>query len=135
MQVEKNMIFFPKEFHLFVAAMKWNCIYVPCKKMNCINLLLLLSMILNLTVKCLHLQFDWQGDLPLRYPQKDLVIYEMHLRGFTKHSSSNVEHPGTYIGAISKLDYLKVHFTNYLVRSRSYWATEQFIRLLHIHFL
>uniref|UniRef100_A0A0E0AXS9 isoamylase n=1 Tax=Oryza glumipatula TaxID=40148 RepID=A0A0E0AXS9_9ORYZ len=51
--------------------------------------------------------FDWQGDLPLRYPQKDLVIYEMHLRGFTKHSSSNVEHPGTYIGAISKLDYLK----------------------------
>uniref|UniRef100_A0A0E0LWZ8 Glycosyl hydrolase family 13 catalytic domain-containing protein n=1 Tax=Oryza punctata TaxID=4537 RepID=A0A0E0LWZ8_ORYPU len=51
--------------------------------------------------------FDWQGDLPLRYPQKDLVIYEMHLRGFTNHSSSNVEHPGTYIGAISKLDYLK----------------------------
>ncbi|KAM3209997.1 hypothetical protein ACQJBY_064194 [Aegilops geniculata] len=51
--------------------------------------------------------FDWEGDLPLRYPQKDLVIYEMHLRGFTKHDSSNVEHPGTFIGAVSKLDYLK----------------------------
>ncbi|CAD6264731.1 unnamed protein product [Miscanthus lutarioriparius] len=51
--------------------------------------------------------FDWQGDLPLRYHQKDLVIYEMHLRGFTKHDSSNTKHPGTYIGAVSKLDHLK----------------------------
>uniref|UniRef100_A0A0A9D1Y5 Similar to isoamylase-type starch-debranching enzyme 1 n=1 Tax=Arundo donax TaxID=35708 RepID=A0A0A9D1Y5_ARUDO len=51
--------------------------------------------------------FDWQGDLPLSYHRKDLVIYEMHLRGFTKHGSSNTEHPGTYIGAVSKLDYLK----------------------------
>jgi hypothetical protein len=54
------------------------------------------------------LQFDWQGDLPLSYHQKDLIIYEMHLRGFTKHESSNTQNPGTYIGAISKLDYLKV---------------------------
>ena len=57
---------------------------------------------------CLHLQFDWQGDLPLKYHQKDIVIYEMHLRGFTKHDSSKTKHPGTYVGAVSKLDYLKV---------------------------
>nr|CAB3483492.1 unnamed protein product [Digitaria exilis] len=54
-----------------------------------------------------HSTFDWQGDLPLQLHQKDLVIYEMHLRGFTKHDSSNTKHPGTYIGAVSKLDYLK----------------------------
>ncbi|AQK51280.1 Sugary1 [Zea mays] len=52
-------------------------------------------------------KFDWQGDLPLGYHQKDLVIYEMHLRGFTKHNSSKTKHPGTYIGAVSKLDHLK----------------------------
>lgn len=28
--------------------------------------------------------FDWQGDRPLRLPQEDLVIYEMHVRGFTQ---------------------------------------------------
>ncbi|CAO2192084.1 unnamed protein product [Urochloa humidicola] len=54
-----------------------------------------------------HSTFNWQGDLPLKYHQKDTVIYEMHLRGFTKHDSSNTKHPGTYIGAVSKLDYLK----------------------------
>ncbi|XP_039120235.1 isoamylase 1, chloroplastic isoform X2 [Dioscorea cayenensis subsp. rotundata] len=52
-------------------------------------------------------EFDWGGDLPLRLPQKDLVIYEMHVRGFTKHDSSKVDFPGTYIGATEKLDYLK----------------------------
>jgi len=51
-----------------------------------------------------------KNDLPLGYHQKDLVIYEMHLRGFTKHDSSNTKHPGTYIGAVSKLDHLKVLF-------------------------
>ncbi|XP_020701776.1 isoamylase 1, chloroplastic isoform X1 [Dendrobium catenatum] len=52
-------------------------------------------------------EFDWEGDLPLRYPQKDLIIYEMHVRGYTKHDSSKVDFPGTYIGAIQKLDHLK----------------------------
>lgn len=55
----------------------------------------------------LHDEFDWDGDFPPRIPQKDLVIYEMHVRGFTKHASSEVEHPGTYIGMIEKLAYLK----------------------------
>ncbi|KAJ3676835.1 hypothetical protein LUZ60_002559 [Juncus effusus] len=53
-------------------------------------------------------KFDWEGDLPLRYSQKDLVIYEMHLRGFTKHDSSKVDSPaGTYASATEKLDHLK----------------------------
>ncbi|XP_073011594.1 isoamylase SU1, chloroplastic isoform X1 [Typha latifolia] len=52
-------------------------------------------------------KFDWEGDLPLRYPQRDLVIYEMHIRGFTNHDSSKADFPGTYIAATKKLDHLK----------------------------
>lgn len=52
-------------------------------------------------------EFDWQGDLPLQYPQRDLIIYEMHVRGFTRHESSRTKYPGTYLGVIEKLDHLK----------------------------
>jgi isoamylase len=51
--------------------------------------------------------FDWAGDRHLRRPLADTVIYEMHVRGFTKHRSSGVEHPGTYLGLIEKIPYLK----------------------------
>lgn len=46
--------------------------------------------------------------MPLQFPQKNLIIYEMHLRGFTMDDSSEVDSHGTYLGAIRKLDYLKV---------------------------
>lgn len=52
-------------------------------------------------------EFDWEGDLPLKYPQKDLIIYEMHVRGFTRHESSGTEFPGTYLGVVEKLDHLQ----------------------------
>lgn len=54
------------------------------------------------------IQFDWEGDMPLKLSQKDLVIYEMHVRGFTRHESSNIEFPGTYQGVAEKLDHLQV---------------------------
>ncbi|CAH8265364.1 unnamed protein product [Arabidopsis lyrata] len=52
-------------------------------------------------------EFDWEGDMHLKLPQKDLVIYEMHVRGFTRHESSKIEFPGTYQGVAEKLDHLK----------------------------
>ena len=52
-------------------------------------------------------QFDWQGDRQLNIPIEDLVIYEMHLRGFTAHPSSEVESPGSYAAVIEKIPYLK----------------------------
>ncbi|XP_024967150.1 isoamylase 1, chloroplastic-like [Cynara cardunculus var. scolymus] len=52
-------------------------------------------------------EFDWEGDLPLAFPQRDLVIYEMHVRGFTRHESSQTGSPGTYLGVVDKLDHLK----------------------------
>ncbi len=51
--------------------------------------------------------FDWAGDRHLRRPLSETVIYEMHVRGFTRHPSSGVEHPGTYLGVIEKIPYLK----------------------------
>jgi isoamylase len=52
-------------------------------------------------------RFDWQGDIPLNIPFEQLYIYEVHLKGFTAHPSSSVRSPGTYLGFIEKLAYLK----------------------------
>lgn len=51
--------------------------------------------------------FDWQGDKPLEIPMKDLVVYETHVRGFTKSPSSGVKYPGTFAGLLEKIPYLK----------------------------
>ncbi len=51
--------------------------------------------------------FDWQGDQPLNRPMADSVIYEMHVRGFTQHPSAGVKHPGTFLGVVEKIPYLK----------------------------
>lgn len=51
--------------------------------------------------------FDWQGVSHPNIPLKDLVIYEMHVRGFTRHPSSGVAEAGTYLGVIQKIPYLK----------------------------
>ncbi|KAL9674168.1 hypothetical protein QQ045_030438 [Rhodiola kirilowii] len=52
-------------------------------------------------------EFDWEGDLPLLNPQREMIIYELHVRGFTKHESSKTKFPGTYLGVAEKLDHLK----------------------------
>lgn len=51
--------------------------------------------------------FDWQGVIPPKVDLKDLIIYEMHVRGFTIDSSSKVEYPGTFLGLIEKIPHLK----------------------------
>ena len=51
--------------------------------------------------------YDWRGDKPLEIPPSDLVIYEMHLRSFTQHPSSEVRHRGTFAGLTEKIPYLK----------------------------
>ena len=51
--------------------------------------------------------FDWEDDRPLEIPIEDLIIYELHVRGFTRHPSSGVKHPGTFAGLREKIPYLK----------------------------
>jgi glycogen operon protein len=53
--------------------------------------------------------YDWEGDAPLRHPSSRTVIYEMHVRGFTRHPNSGVPKAkrGTYAGVIDKIPYLQ----------------------------
>ncbi len=51
--------------------------------------------------------YDWEGDKPLNHPIEDTIVYELHLRGFTKSPSSRVKSPGTFAGLIEKIPYLK----------------------------
>ncbi|MFZ2097442.1 MAG: glycogen debranching protein GlgX [Anaerolineales bacterium] len=51
--------------------------------------------------------FDWGSDRPLEIPMEDLVVYEMHVRSFTRHPSSGVKFPGTFAGIRQKIPYLK----------------------------
>jgi isoamylase len=51
--------------------------------------------------------YDWEGDAPLHIPLRDAVIYEMHVGGFTRHPSSGVAHPGTFLAVVDKLQYLR----------------------------
>jgi len=53
--------------------------------------------------------YDWQGDVPLKRPSARTIIYEMHVRGFTRHPSSGVSEKarGTYAGLIEKIPYLQ----------------------------
>jgi len=53
--------------------------------------------------------YDWEGDIPLGRPAARSIIYEMHVRGFTRHPSSGVAEKtrGTYAGLIEKIPYLK----------------------------
>ncbi len=57
--------------------------------------------------RIVHDDFDWEGDRALEIPLEDLVVYEMHVRGFTRHPSSGVKHPGTFAAIRSKIPYLK----------------------------
>lgn len=51
--------------------------------------------------------FDWGNIKQLEQPFEDLVIYEMHVRGYTKDKSSGVSAPGTFAGLKDKIPYLK----------------------------
>lgn len=52
-------------------------------------------------------RFDW-GDMPQSKKELcDLIIYELHVRDFTRHPSSGVQHRGTFSGLMEKIPYLK----------------------------
>ncbi|MDX2471138.1 MAG: isoamylase [SAR324 cluster bacterium] len=51
--------------------------------------------------------FDWGDDQPPAHTSSKSIIYELHLRGFTKDLSSKTKHSGTYDGVIEKIPYLQ----------------------------
>jgi len=54
-------------------------------------------------------RYDWEGDVPLRRPFAETIIYELHVGGFTRHPGSGVPpaERGTYAGLIEKIPYLQ----------------------------
>ena len=50
--------------------------------------------------------YDWEGVVPPKIDPRDRVICELRVRGYTKHVSSGVQHPGTFAGLIEKIPYL-----------------------------
>lgn len=51
--------------------------------------------------------YDWEEDHSPGITYENAVMYALHVRGFTKHRSSGVEHKGTYAGLVEKIPYLK----------------------------
>jgi glycogen operon protein len=53
--------------------------------------------------------YDWEGDAPLARPSSQTIIYEMHVKGFTRHPNSGVseETRGTFRGLVEKISYLR----------------------------
>ncbi len=51
--------------------------------------------------------YDWEDDKPLGIPYHAVVAYALHVRGFTKDSSSGVIHKGTFQGVVEKIPYLQ----------------------------
>ena len=53
--------------------------------------------------------YDWEGDIPLKHPFSQTVIYELHVAGFTRHPSSGVppDKRGTYAGLVEKIPYFQ----------------------------
>lgn len=52
-------------------------------------------------------EFDWSGENRRRLKKDEMVLYQCHVRGFTKHASSGVKAPGTFSGLREKIPYLK----------------------------
>ena len=51
--------------------------------------------------------YDWGEDGYVHIPQEDMILYALHVRGFTKHRSSGVKWKGTYAGVAEKIPYLQ----------------------------
>jgi glycogen operon protein len=51
--------------------------------------------------------FDWGDDRPPGTPLAQTVVYELHVRGYTRHPSSGVQHPGTFLGLVEKIPHLQ----------------------------
>jgi isoamylase len=53
--------------------------------------------------------YDWEGDTPLQRPSSQTIVYEMHVRGFTRHPSSGLPEKtrGTFAGLVEKIPYLQ----------------------------
>lgn len=67
-----------------------------------------------------NVAYDWEGDAHLQLDYSEVISYQLHVRGFTKHSSSRVKANGTFSGIVEKIPYLKELGINQLILMPSY---------------
>lgn len=65
-------------------------------------------------------EYNWEGDHPLARPYNETVLYKLHVRGFTRDTSSGVKNPGTFSGITEKIPYLKELGVNCLLLMPAY---------------
>ena len=75
--------------------------------------------------------YDWEGDAPLQIPYEEAVMYNLHVRGFTKQKYSGVRHKGTFLGIVEKAEYLKELGVNQIKLMPAYDFTE--IETVKVH--
>ena len=51
--------------------------------------------------------YDWEMDQPLKHPYDETILYRLHVRGFTRHTSSGTGERGTFRALTEKIPYLK----------------------------
>ncbi len=56
---------------------------------------------------CEQNHFDWQDDKPVNRALEDMIIYKLHVRGFTRKKGSGAAHRGTFRGVIEKIPYIR----------------------------
>lgn len=78
--------------------------------------------------------FDWKEDVRPAIPYHEVIAYSLHVRGFTKHSSSHVKHKGTFAGLQEKIPYFQelginqiqcmpiYEFVEYTGTYQNYWG-------------
>lgn len=96
----------PKRGHRFVQSAR---LIDPYAKALCGRFLPLINGKVVHPPKCVVVDdtFDWQGDRHLKRNLSESIIYELHVKGFTYSDTSGVKNPGTYLGVIEKIPYLK----------------------------
>ncbi len=74
-------------------------------------------------------EYSWIKDQAPNIPMEELIIYGIHPKGFTAHSAAKVKHPGTFLGIIEKLPYLKELGVNALELMPCYeFESEEIVR-------
>ncbi len=72
--------------------------------------------------------YDWEGVKSPNYHLSDSIIYEVHVRGFTRDPSSGVRYPGSFDGLVEKIPYLKeLGITTVESKSRDRRKTDKFL--------
>lgn len=64
--------------------------------------------------------YNWEGDLPLGRAYSETVLYKLHVRGFTRDTTSGVKNPGTFKGITEKISYLRELGVNCLLLMPAY---------------